>query len=139
MTSPKQSKSPMVTGLENKDDKVSIVNEVETRKYRSIEGSLLYLPIKTHLDLCVKASIPASHIEKPKEMDWIAKERVLRYVNGTRHAAVVLAPEEENQIVAFADFNWGPQNELKSKTGTGALMKYGMRLSVLRVHDRSPL
>lgn len=57
----------MAASFENNDDEASLLNEVETRRYRIIVGSLLHLAFNTRLDLCVAGSILASHVEKAKQ------------------------------------------------------------------------
>lgn len=48
--------------------------------YGSIVGSLLYLTVKTRLDLSVTVTVFGSHIEDADEKDVMAAERAIRYL-----------------------------------------------------------
>jgi hypothetical protein len=48
--------------------------------YRELIGGLLFLSTRTRPDIAVAVGIVARPVSDPRQMDWIAAKRILRYV-----------------------------------------------------------
>jgi len=69
-----------------KDDGIS--KEVNSVKYQSIVGSLLYAAIATRPDITQAVGVVAKFSSKPNEAHLTAAKRILRYLKGTLNLAI---------------------------------------------------
>lgn len=86
--------------------------------YRSAVGSLLYLTVNTRPDIAVSASILGRKKSNPTESDWVEVKRVIRYLKGTIDYKLKLGGDEEveQDIVGYADADWGGDNKDRKST-----------------------
>lgn len=58
-------------------------NAIDAAKYRELVGALLYVAMGTRPDVAFVVGHLGRHQSAPKELDWTAALRVLRYLKGT--------------------------------------------------------
>ncbi|XP_019150684.1 PREDICTED: uncharacterized protein LOC109147539 [Ipomoea nil] len=85
--------------------------------YRQLVGSLMYLLV-TRPDLSFAVNRLCQIMHDPKQDNWVALKRVLRYVKGTQHLALRLTGSASPVVHAFSDSDWaGRSLDRKSTAG----------------------
>ena len=59
---------------------------VDEKLYRSLVGSLFYIAKQTRPDMVWIVNVLSRFIDKPANSHWLARKRVLRYLQGTNHS-----------------------------------------------------
>ena len=83
--------TPMVTESkkkiikEEKEEKEEEKNQIETTRYQSAIGSLIYLSVATRPDIAYAVNQAAQAMKDPSEEDWIRVKRIFRYLKGTKN------------------------------------------------------
>jgi hypothetical protein len=85
-------------------------------RYRSMVMSTFYLAKRTRPDLLVATSYLASRCAAPTEDDQRKLNRVLMYVNATKHLSLTLRPDSLD-IHAYIDASFGCHPDGKSHSG----------------------
>jgi len=62
-------------------------------RYQSVVGALLYLSMNTRIDLCHAVNMLSRYVQAPTEAHWALVKRVMRYLKGTTHLALVFDTE----------------------------------------------
>ncbi|KAI7938193.1 hypothetical protein MJO28_015113 [Puccinia striiformis f. sp. tritici] len=75
--------------------------------YRSIVGSLNYLSILTRPDVSYAVSALSQFLESPGLSHYNAAIQVFRYISGTREMGLTFNKEEESELKAYVDADWG--------------------------------
>ena len=102
-----------------------LLNAKEHSIYRSIIGGLSYAALMTRIDICYAVSFLSRALAAPTQKHLIAAKRILRYLAGTAHYAMVFGSKgtTEQGITAYTDASYGTDpNDCKS-TG-GGIIKY---------------
>ncbi|XP_065090583.1 uncharacterized protein LOC135711641 [Ochlerotatus camptorhynchus] len=87
-------------------------------KYRSVVGALMYIATCARPDIATSTSILGRSFETPKEGDWTAAKRVVRYLKGTADWRLRLGGEAACKLEVFSDSDWaGDPRTRKSMTG----------------------
>ena len=72
----------MVSNLKKLHETTSGTNPVDSKMYRQLIGSLLYL-VHTRPYICFAVSALSQFMIDPRHVHWIATKHVLRYLRGT--------------------------------------------------------
>lgn len=103
-------------------------NPNDAKRYRIIVGSLLYIAIKPHPDLCVVASSLSPWVESPYQASLMAAIRALKYINGLVDCSMKVQPGYVNKICAYVDSSWELQQDKILRSPTGIVVQYGSAL-----------
>ncbi|XP_053698476.1 uncharacterized protein LOC128745425 [Sabethes cyaneus] len=104
MEQAKTAKSSMQPGF-MKDDNSSAVLEDAT-KYRSLVEGLLYLAVNTRPDIAECMAILGRKFSNPREADWTAAKRVLKYLKKMVDCSLRLGGYSEQLLVAYSVSDW---------------------------------
>ena len=87
--------------------------------YKSVLGRLQHIAITTRPDIVPAVSAVGSFSHNPGMQHWVAVQRILSYLKGTKTVGLILGGIcDELQIEAYADADWaGEMEERKSRTG----------------------
>ncbi|AYV86656.1 MAG: hypothetical protein Sylvanvirus5_24 [Sylvanvirus sp.] len=82
---------------------------MESKNYRALVGSLLYLTICTRPDIAHAVSVLTRFTSNPGPKHWDAGIRILKYINMTRNIGLVFGDDKESsfKIQSYSDANWG--------------------------------
>ena len=108
---------------------------VDTKLYRSLVGSLLYIGKQTRPDILNVVNQLSRFFEKPDTTHWKAAKDVLRYLKGTINLRLTFIKNSSMKLVGDADADWsGDLDERKSTTGyyfkfqgNGAAISWGVK------------
>lgn len=118
----KTAKSPMDPGyLKLADDGKPFE---DPSNYRSLVGGLLYLAIVARPDIAATAGILGRRFSAPRECDWTAAKRVLRYLKATKCYQLQLGGDQQQSLTGYSDADWA--GDVGSRRSTsGILFKFG--------------
>lgn len=114
--------TPMETGyykLEGEKDQLE-----DNTKYRQAVGSLLYISTITRPDIAVSTHILSRRCEKPRERDWTAIKRVIRYLNTTKDLNLRISSGELPDLKVYCDADWA-QDKQDRKSTSGNIVFIG--------------
>ena len=108
---------------------------VNTKLYRSLVGSLLYIGKQTRPDILNVVNQLSRFFEKPDTNHWKAAKDVLRYLKGTINLRLTFIKNSSMKLVGDADADWsGDLDDRKSTTGyyfkfqgNGAAISWGVK------------
>jgi hypothetical protein len=85
--------------------------------YKAAVGSLMYVMVATRPDLAFAMSVVSQHMAKCGPKHWAAVKRVMRYLQGSLDAKLVLGGKSL-ALVGFCDADWaGDATDRRSTTG----------------------
>ena len=96
---------PRATPCELKMD-LSNSDPVDSRKYREIIGSLIYLMACTRPDLIYAVGKLSQYLSEPRQQHWVTAKHILKYLSGTSHYELHYQKSEELGILAYSDADW---------------------------------
>ncbi|WVZ70083.1 hypothetical protein U9M48_018781 [Paspalum notatum var. saurae] len=73
--------------------------------YRSLAGALQYLTL-TRPDIAYAVQQVCLHMHAPRDVHLTMLKRVLRYIKGTIHLGIQLAPVTTASVTAYSDADW---------------------------------
>ncbi|GJQ70380.1 hypothetical protein Trydic_g22811 [Trypoxylus dichotomus] len=119
MTNAKENKTPMETNL-----KQGSGTEKETKNdYRQLIGCLTYIANSTRPDIAFAVNYFNRFQSNPSEEHWDYAKRILKYLKHTKEARMILQPNNDNNLIAYADADWA--NDINSRKSTsGYIIKY---------------
>ncbi|XP_062713777.1 uncharacterized protein LOC134290621 [Aedes albopictus] len=93
----KTAKSPMDAGYL----KVTDTGEAfkDPTSYRSLVGGLLYLAVVARPDIAATAAILGRKFNEPRECDWTAAKRALRYLKATKFHRLQLGGDSKQGLI----------------------------------------
>ncbi|XP_062538403.1 uncharacterized protein LOC134206694 [Armigeres subalbatus] len=118
----KVARTPMDTGYMKIEEKGK--EFADNSKYRSIVGALMYVATCARPDIAASISILGRSFEAPKESDWTAAKRVVRYLKGTADWRLRLGGETANNLEVFTDSDWAGDSRTR-KSMTGYILFFG--------------
>ncbi|XP_013589407.1 uncharacterized mitochondrial protein AtMg00810-like [Brassica napus] len=111
----KEAKTPMSST--NKSCKDEEGEPVDTKLYRGMIGSLLYLTA-SRPDLNLSVGICARYQATPKKSHLEANKRIIRYVNGTNNLGIYYSKGSNGNLDGYCDADWAVSvNNRKSTSG----------------------
>ncbi|XP_057951038.1 secreted RxLR effector protein 161-like [Malania oleifera] len=97
---------------------------VDTKRYRSLIGSLVYL-CNTRPNISFSVGILSRFANKPREIHRKAGMRVLKYIKGTPHFGISYT--SGNSLIGYCDSDWaGDIDSKKSVSGYCFLFRNGI-------------
>ncbi|XP_013632791.1 PREDICTED: uncharacterized mitochondrial protein AtMg00810-like [Brassica oleracea var. oleracea] len=84
-------------------DKSSFLQDAE--QYRRLVGRLIYLSI-TRPDISYPVHILAQFMKAPRELQWEAAMRVVRYLKRTAGQGILLSSQADFKLSVFCDADW---------------------------------
>jgi hypothetical protein len=120
--------TPMVAEKKNKiiTKKEKEKEGVETIKYQSAIGSLIYLSVATRPDIAYAVNQAAQAMKSPTDEDWVKIKRIFRYLQGTKTMKIRYTKEEnekENQTVGFSDASYAEDRKNRKSTSGYIFLK----------------
>ncbi|WZZ60048.1 hypothetical protein YC2023_060155 [Brassica napus] len=101
----------------NKSFKDEEREPVDTKLYRGMIGSLLYLTA-SRPDLSLSVGICARYQVKPKKSHLEATKRIIRYVKGTTNLGIYYSKGLNGNLAGYCDADWaGSVDDRKSTSG----------------------
>ena len=91
------------------DDGMS--THVDSSKYQSMMGSLLWAAISTRSDIAQAVSTVSRFNKEPNQAHLTAVKRILRYLKGTADLGIVYGPTSGTGLVGFSDANWAGDHD----------------------------
>ena len=117
----------------------------DTRMYRQLVGSLLYLTL-TRPDISYAVGVVSRHMQNPKKPHLEAVKRILRYVKGTLDYGILYQKGGECQVVGYCDADYAGDCDTRRSTtsfvysiGSGAVSQEpcrGVAKDNLRYHSQ---
>lgn len=83
------------------------LDEVETQRYQSIVGAMLYAALGTRPDIAFTVSALSRHCANPTKSHFTAARHLLRYINTTQDLSLVYPSKAPIEIRGFCDADWG--------------------------------
>lgn len=92
---------------------------IDSKRYREVIGSLIYVMTCTRPDISWIVSKLSQYLSEPKEQHWITAKHVLRYLKGTMNQELCYKKGVEKlNLVAYSDADWAAdQSDRRSITG----------------------
>jgi DNA-dependent RNA polymerase auxiliary subunit epsilon len=93
---------------------------VDSRLYREIVGSLVYIMTSTRPDLCYSVTKLSQYLSAPTVVHLNTAKHVLRYLKGTADKGLVFRKSDERvSLIGYCDADWGSSEDRRSITGYG--------------------
>ncbi|XP_073426901.1 uncharacterized protein [Dendrobates tinctorius] len=115
-------KEPSYLKLEGEDDLLP-----NNEKYRQAVGALLYISTMTRPDITTAVGILCRYVEKPRQRDWNAVKRLLRYLKETQDVNLKLSATGDLELIGYVDADWAGDSHDRKST-SGYLFKVGESL-----------
>lgn len=110
-----------------KEDTVLLPNIVN---YRKFIGSLLYLCVKTRLDIAASVNTLAQKVEKTNQKDLTEAKRVLQYLKSTEYLALRLGKVKDGHLfVGYAGANWAENRDDRRSNSGNIFFLFGSLIS----------
>ena len=108
---------------------------VDTKLYRSLVGSLLYIGKQTRPDILNVVNQLSRFFKKPDNTHWKAAKDVLRYLKGTINLRLTFIKNSSMKLVGDADADWSGDFDNRKSTagyyfkfqGNGAAISWGVK------------
>ena len=109
---------PRATPCKLKMDLSNNSDSVDSRKYREIIGSLIYLMTCTRPDFSYAVGKLSQYLSEPRQQHWVAAKHILKYLRGTSYYELRYQKSEELGILSYSDADWASdQSDRRSTTG----------------------
>ena len=109
---------PRATPCERKIDLSNDSDPVDSKKYREIIGSPIYLMTCTRPDLSYAVGKLSQYLSEPHQQHRVATKHILKYLRGTSHYELRYQKSDELGILAYSDADWASdQSDRCSTTG----------------------
>ena len=91
--------------------------EMQDVPYKEAVGSLMYAMVATRPDLAFPMSVVSQHMAKSGPLHWAGVKRIMRYLQGTLEAKLVLGGKSL-ALKGYCDADWaGDASDRRSTTG----------------------
>jgi Reverse transcriptase (RNA-dependent DNA polymerase) len=90
--------------------------------YRELIGGLMFVATRTRPDMASAVGILARRVADPREIDWQAAKRVLRYLKGTASLALTFPSSGDVNLTTYADADYATSSDRKSVSGVVILL-----------------
>ncbi|XP_062114245.1 uncharacterized mitochondrial protein AtMg00810-like [Humulus lupulus] len=92
--------------------------KVDPTLYRSMIGSLLYLPA-SRPDICYIVGVCVKYQGNLMESHVVAVKRIIHYVHGTVDYGIWYSNDTNSNLVCFSDANWVGNADDRKSTSSG--------------------
>ncbi|KAF1336396.1 Integrase catalytic core protein, partial [Globisporangium splendens] len=93
-----------------------------SKPYRSLLGCLLYISTCTRPDISYAVCHLSRYLENPGVKHWKSAIRVLKYLHTTKYHELVFSGNENPNLVAYCDADWGSDRDDR-RSVSGVLLK----------------
>lgn len=104
----------MSTNYFNLDSHTKTLNK--NTKYRQAFGALLYVATLTRPDFAATVNILGRRNESPREADWEAVVKIIRYLRTTKHLIFTIDKEKPLVLAVYWDSDWAGDREARKST-----------------------
>ncbi|UYV68769.1 hypothetical protein LAZ67_6000770 [Cordylochernes scorpioides] len=112
--------TPMESGYPGISDVKLLPNNVQ---YQQLIGSLLYLSVVSRPDIAAPVCILSSRNQNPRNCDWNAAKRIVRYLKTTKELELRISNQKPPTLEAYSDATWASDNtDRKSLSGNLLLL-----------------
>ena len=101
---------------ENNFEMQGELSECPSIGYMMLISSLMYLAIRTWLDIAYSVQYLAQFTQDPKPIHWTAVKWIFRYLKGTRTLGLNYGGEDEDLNI-YCDADWASDADRKSVSG----------------------
>ncbi|XP_035233604.1 secreted RxLR effector protein 161-like [Stegodyphus dumicola] len=95
-----------------------------TCNYRQSIGAFLYIATISRLDIAYAVNLLRRRNEKPRNTDWNAVKKVIRYLYTTKDFKLVFNQIQELILTAYSDADWANDRTTR-KSISGYIFKLG--------------
>ncbi|UYV65928.1 hypothetical protein LAZ67_3005902 [Cordylochernes scorpioides] len=107
--------TPIESGYPGLSDEKLLPNNVQ---YQQLIGSLLYLSVVSRPDIAAPVCILSSRNQNPRNCDWNAAKRIVRYLKTTKELELRISNQKPPTLEAYSDATWASDNtDRKSLSG----------------------
>ncbi|UYV67115.1 hypothetical protein LAZ67_4003928 [Cordylochernes scorpioides] len=107
--------TPMESGYPGISDEKLLQSNVQ---YQQLIGSLLYLSVVSRPDIAAPVCILSSRNQNPRNCDWNAAKRIVRYLKTTKELELRISNQKPPTLEAYIDATWASDNtDRKSLSG----------------------
>ncbi|UYV67856.1 hypothetical protein LAZ67_5002259 [Cordylochernes scorpioides] len=107
--------TPMESGYPGISDVKLLPNNVQ---YQQLIGSLFYLSVVSRPDIAAPVCILSSRNQNPRNCDWNAAKRIVRYLKTTKELELRISNQKPPTLEAYSDATWASDNtDRKSLSG----------------------
>ena len=86
--------------------------------YRQAVGAMLYIATTTRPDITAAIGILCRRVSNPRQRDWNAVKRVIRYLKQTVNLKLKISADNNCELVGYVDADWaGDISDRKSTSG----------------------
>ena len=117
--------TPANKSLFNVDTNAEKLSDSMRETFHSRVAKLLYLAKRVRVDILLPISFLATRVTCATVDDWKKLDRVLKYLNSTKHLILTLQPHGYD-VYGYADASYGVHHDLKSHNGNTATTGKGV-------------
>jgi hypothetical protein len=95
-------------------------SRIDSEKYRTAIGSLIYLMVSTRPDISYTVSVLSRFMQEPRELHWRCVKRLLRYIKTTKDFCLIYSKKKVSkyELVGYSDADYaGSIDDRKSTSG----------------------
>ena len=100
------------------DDDSPLLDPVRAKQFHSRVAKILYCCKRIKLDTLPTVAFLTTRVQSPTEQDWTKLNRLLRYINATKNAGIVLEGSDDWRVHMWTDASYGVHSDGKSHTGS---------------------
>ena len=91
---------------------------IQSGRYRSIVGALLYVSNMTRPDISAAISFLSRFLDRPSRRAWNYAKQILKYLITTKDKCLVLGDlDSQTNLITYVDANFAPLGDRKSQSG----------------------
>ncbi|MEP5625713.1 MAG: reverse transcriptase domain-containing protein, partial [Hyphomicrobiales bacterium] len=98
-----------------------LLDEIATKGYQAIVGSLIFLTQCTRFDIAFSTMQAARHMSKPTNIHMASVKRILRYLKGTPSMPIVYKRAGSFNLFGYCDTSYGQGDPDKMSSVSGCL------------------
>ena len=116
MNDAKGASTPMEAGYLKLEGEYDLLPDNEL--HRQAVGALLYVATTTRPDIAAAIGILCMRVSNPRQRDWNALKRVIRYLKQTISLKLKISADHDLDLVGYVDADWGGDiSDRKSTSG----------------------
>jgi hypothetical protein len=120
-----QAATPATEKLFQIDASSPALSDKEKAEFHSTVARLLYLTKKVRPDMLTGVSFLTTRVQYPTQQDRSKLDRLLKYLNGSKHLGITLCPDRDMTIHEYVDASYAVHADGKSHTGAVISLEKG--------------
>ena len=108
------------------------LNESKTDNFHSVTALLLFISMRSRIDIQTAVSFLCTRVQHPDEDDWKKLRRVLQYLRGTIDLELTLGADDLKKMQSWVDVSYAVHDDCKSHTGGAISWGVGVLMSKSR-------